>query len=575
MSFCPKCGKQIQAGGKFCPTCGSQVSTAAAPAAASQDPYIGRKLDNKFLIQELLGVGGMGKVYKANQLSLDKAVCVKVLRSNMMADETLVGRFHREARAASRLNHPNSITVIDFGQDPTEGALYMVMEFVPGKDLSRVIRDERPISEKRIVVIMDQVLSALADAHAEGIVHRDLKPENIMVTELRGTKDFVKVLDFGIAKLQETSQPDPGLTQAGMVCGTPEYMSPEQAKGEELDARSDIYAAGVIIYQMVVGKIPFQAPTAMGIVTKHLIEPPVPPSQIDGVVISPAMEKVILKAMSKDRNGRQSTALALQQELNQVFSQKVAPAQEAPLGQDLFTDEKTPPPDPAVQPDPDEEPKATYIREPTAEPKGPTYAGVESEPSPGGSKTWLWIILIVLVLGGGGAAAAYFLWYLPNQEKDSADAGTEVVVDAGLEVAAVDAGVKVEEPKAVAVDAGQVAEPPEDAGTVAVVEDAGMVAAVEDKGPAETVPADVPEMAKRFYLAGKELMVQRKLKKAIKAFGKAIKKYPGYAAAYKALGMCHMQLGNIVKAKKNFRLYLKKAPEAEDAADIKDLIESL
>ncbi|MBW1808075.1 MAG: protein kinase [Deltaproteobacteria bacterium] len=569
MSFCPKCGTQVQDGGKFCPACGSQVSVARAPATSSQDPYIGRKLDNKFLIEELLGVGGMGKVYKANQLSLDKIVCVKVLRQNMMDDETLVGRFHREARAASRLNHPNSITVIEFGQDPAEGALYMVMEFVPGKDLSRVIREDRPFSEKRIVVIIDQVLSALADAHAAGIVHRDLKPENIMVTELRGTKDFVKVLDFGIAKLQESSQPDPGLTQVGMVCGTPEYMSPEQAKGEELDARSDIYATGVILYQMVVGKIPFQAPTAMGIVTKHLIEPPVPPSQIDGVVISPAMEKVILKAMSKDRNGRQLTALALQQELNQVLSQKVAPAQEVPLGQDLFADEPAPQPGSTAQPDAAEESKATYVREPKAEPKGPTYAGVKSDPSPGGSKTWLWVILIILVLGGGGAAAAYFLWYLPNQEKETQDGGFEVVVDAGVEVAAPDAGVKVkvEEPKAAPVDAGVVAKPPEDAGTVAVV---------EDKGPAEQVfQADVPEMAKRFYQAGKELMVQNKLKKAIKVFGKAIKKFPGYAAAYKALGMCHMRLGNIVKAKKNFRSYLKKAPTAEDAADIKDLIESL
>ncbi len=234
--------------------------------ASPQDPYLGRKLDDKYMIEELLGVGGMGRVYRAVQLSLEKKICVKVLRTGATEDETLARRFHREARAASRLNHPNSISVIDFGQTAADGSLYMAMEFIPGRDLGKIIREDFPLGEQRVVHIMDQVLSALADAHAADIVHRDLKPENIMVTDLRGTKDFVKVLDFGIAKIQETSQ-DPGLTQAGMVCGTPEYMSPEQARGEPLDARSDLYAAGVILYQMITGRLPFQAPTAMGIVT--------------------------------------------------------------------------------------------------------------------------------------------------------------------------------------------------------------------------------------------------------------------------------------------------------------------
>jgi serine/threonine protein kinase len=310
----------------------------------------------------------------------------------------------------------------------------MVMEFVPGKDLGKVIREERPIAEKRIIHIMDQVLSALADAHAAGIIHRDLKPENIMVTDLRGTKDFVKVLDFGIAKIQET-QTEPGLTQAGMVCGTPEYMSPEQARGEELDARSDVYAAGVIIYQMVVGQIPFNAPTAMGIVTKHLTEAPVPPSKMDSIKISPAMETVILKAMSKNRDGRQKTALALQQELNQVLSQKIAPAQETPLGTNLFDDEKT----------------GTHAPAPAA--LTATKDSVPAMKAKQGSKAWL-VAVIILLLVAAGAAAGYFLWWLPRQQ--SGKDGPVAAADAGTKPETRDAGTVVvaEEPKAPAEDAG-------------------------------------------------------------------------------------------------------------------------
>jgi serine/threonine protein kinase len=559
MSFCPKCGTEVQEGGRFCPSCGTAVKAPAAPAG---DPYIGRKLDNKFLIDDLLGVGGMGKVYKATQLSLDKTVCVKVLRSMMMSDETLVGRFHQEARAASRLNHPNSITVIDFGQDPDDGSLYLVMEYVPGRDLGKIIREDHPLAEPRVVHIMDQVLSALADAHAANIIHRDLKPENIMVTDLRGTKDFVKVLDFGIAKLQESTTNEPGLTQVGMVCGTPEYMSPEQARGEVLDARSDVYAAGVILYQMVVGRIPFTAPTAMGIVTKHLTEPPVPPSKVDGITVSAALEKVVLKAMSKDRNGRPKTALALQQELNAVLSQKVAYAQQTPLGTNLFDDESTA----------SGKPKPTMIR-PENSQQQPAPSEQSAPVAEGGSKAWLWITLLIVVLGGGGAAG-YFLWWLPQHEgKDGDDAG----------IAVEDAGLPVEEPAAMTPDAGAIVEPPEDAGVQEPEVDAGSEEPEVDAGVAEpadpgveTPPEkDVPEVAKQFYQAGKELMVQNKLKKAIAVFGKAIKKAPDYAAPYKAMGMCHMRLGRIKKAKQNFRTYLKKAPDAEDAADIRDLIESL
>ncbi len=576
MVFCPKCGTDVVDGARFCPSCGNVMPKKVA-SSAPQDPLIGRKLDDKFLIEELLGVGGMGRVYKAVQLSLDKVVCVKVLRAGSGQDETLTRRFHREARASSRLNHPNSISIIDFGQEPQDGALYMAMEFIPGKDLGKIIHEEFPLGEKRIVHIMDQVLSALADAHAAGIVHRDLKPENIMVTDLRGTKDFVKVLDFGIAKIQENSQ-DPALTQAGMVCGTPEYMSPEQARGEPLDARSDLYAAGVILYQMVTGKIPFTAPTAMGIVTKHLVEPPVPPSKIPGVKVSSALEAVILKAMSKDKNGRQATALALQQELNAVLNQKRAPAQQAPQGQDLF--DNTPAGPASAEPAPtilrDNEKRGTDEIRSQRQPAAPVSApaDVRATPPPkSGSGLVLWLVLGLVVLGGA-VAGLYFFVLNGHGDSPSTDTDNPIVADAG--------GSVKEQPANQPQDGGVLAAPsstdtnkgpnPSDTSTASTHEDAGTVVANVDSEP--TATQEISEVARMNYQAAKELMARRRFSKAIILFKKALKASPGYADAYKALGTCYISVGKTEKAKKVLMKYLELKPNAKDREAIEDMIDT-
>jgi serine/threonine protein kinase len=280
------------------------------PGIASLDPMPGRVIGGNFRIDKLIGSGAMGNVYKALQISLGKPVAVKVLHHHLLQDERLVARFKREAKSASLLNHPNSIQIIDSGEDD-DGTLYIAMELLTGRDLAQVIRDDFPMPLLRIGRIMTQVLSALDEAHAQGVVHRDLKPSNIMLIERRGERDFVKVCDFGIAKATLTEGADDRsamLTVQGLVCGTPEYMSPEQARAEPLDGRADLYSAAVILYQLTTGDIPFRADSAMGIISRHLAEPPTPPSRRrPDLKILPAIDQIVLRGLEKNRELRFAT----------------------------------------------------------------------------------------------------------------------------------------------------------------------------------------------------------------------------------------------------------------------------
>jgi eukaryotic-like serine/threonine-protein kinase len=277
---------------------------------------VGKVVARKYAVEQCIGEGGMGRVYRARQLVLDKPVVLKVLHQELLSDARTVARFQREARAASRLNHPNSINILDFGV-AEDGELFIAMEYVDGHDLHHLLTNEWPLSEPRIIRIVSQVLSALADAHSAGVIHRDLKPENVMVEPRRGGEsDVVKVLDFGIAKIMDTAEAGPALTRAGFVCGTPEYMSPEQAKGAPLDPRSDLYSVGVLLFQLVTRRLPFEADTAVGFATKHLTEPPPAPSRFRPAGCSPEMEQLILKALSKDPADRPQTAEEFLEALN-------------------------------------------------------------------------------------------------------------------------------------------------------------------------------------------------------------------------------------------------------------------
>lgn len=282
-------------------------------ASSSGDPYLGTTLAGKYQLNELIGAGAMGRVYRADHLALDAQVAVKLLNPEIATDAATASRFRTEARAASRLRHPNTIQILDFGQSEA-GALYIVMELLRGRTLARII-EEGNLSVRRIVDLLGQALSALDEAHAAGVVHRDFKPENIFVEMLRTGREHVKVLDFGIAKLR--GEADPNLTSRGAVCGTPEYMSPEQIRGEELDARSDVYAAGVILYELLTGTRPFESRgPAIEILTSHLQKTPeLPRLRRPELDIPRAVEAVCMKALSKHREERQRSATELRSAL--------------------------------------------------------------------------------------------------------------------------------------------------------------------------------------------------------------------------------------------------------------------
>lgn len=316
MKFCPTCKSKFPTDINYCPNDATKLVN--DPEAGSSHSLIGMILDNRYRIISKLGEGGMGSVYAAEHILLKKGVAIKVLRYDLARKDDVVRRFQNEAIAASRIGHENIIEVTDFGKTP-DGSVYFVMEHLNGAALADIIQKSGSIPQKRAIPILLQITRALSIAHSQGIIHRDLKPENIVLIDKPDRKDFVKILDFGISKVLDTSDRAEKLTAMGMIVGTPEYMSPEQAAGISVDKRTDIYSLGVIMYEMLTGRLPFLADNAIRILMMHQTEKPTKPRDINPE-IHLSFEQIILKCMEKRPEDRFQDMSEITQALTQIFS---------------------------------------------------------------------------------------------------------------------------------------------------------------------------------------------------------------------------------------------------------------
>jgi serine/threonine-protein kinase len=389
--LCPSCKTPVEASQRYCFVCGTALpppalaETQAADVAgargvgasaaqnsmgdaATPETIIGQTLGGKYKVVRLLGEGGMGAVYEGEQQlgTTKRKVAVKTLHPHLSRDPKIKARFEREVGTVAELEHPNTIQVYDFGSN-AEGILYIVMEFLQGKSLAQVLEQGGAMVPDRVQRIMQQVCGSLEEAHGRGIVHRDLKPDNVVLVDRAGKKDFVKVLDFGIAKRSnEEDKNEQKLTQQGTVLGTPPYMSPEQFTGRPIDARSDIYSLGLMAYEMLTGRLPFEANTAWEWATQHMTQAPRPMESLaEGMRAPAAMRDAVKKALAKapderfqtvtefaeafsgarsdqgaaahaaiDAARRQKTELGAPLDLAAAFGASVAsPADAAPVGQ--------------------------------------------------------------------------------------------------------------------------------------------------------------------------------------------------------------------------------------------------
>jgi hypothetical protein len=306
------------------PAPASRPGPAGQPAAAPPvlrgptqplENLIGRTLNHRYLVEDKIGEGGFGAVFRGKQIATGREVALKILHPHNVHDETIVARFRREAEACSKLRDPHTVTTYDFDETP-DGILYLAMELLRGRALHHLQKAEGPLGSARVLRILDQVAASLHEAHANGIVHRDMKPENVFI-ESRAGEDHVKVLDFGIAKVMSDDRQVPALTAVGQTLGTLEFMSPEQLRGQKLDGRSDLYALGMMAYEMLTGKLPFQgAKNPIDIINFHMKHEAPSPSKLDDrIVIPSAVDAIILKMVQKDRENRFADASALREEI--------------------------------------------------------------------------------------------------------------------------------------------------------------------------------------------------------------------------------------------------------------------
>ncbi len=542
-------GPESDGEGRGSRTSSLSMSHSAETPSAMKDRWIGKVVAEKFRIDGLIGEGAMGRVYRGEQLSLGKPVAIKLLHAHLGGEPRIAKRFHREARAASRLSHPNSLQIIDFGE-ASDGTLFIAMELLEGEDLQAIVDHDAPLSPARIGDLVVQTLRALDEAHHAGIIHRDLKPENVVVLSERSGRERVKVCDFGIAKITESDGRGTAITKDGYVCGTPEYMAPEQARGEPIDPRVDIYSAGVMLYQLLTGKVPFAADSALGVITKHVMDEPVPPREVRPEWGIPrSLERIAMRALQKRPDDRFASAAEMADAIEAAVHE-LAPHASERLGEGVFTADasaRTTPKPPAPVP--------------TAE--------ARATPSSG---PWMLALAGALVVLGFGA----WLWLRPAEPiappiarttrppPDAPGARELAPVDPSPATAAPAAPEGIDPPVADEAPA-----PPEPRRAwhprpVRTAEPNARPAATTDQAPEHEQADPLAE--------GRARMRAGDLTGAIARFETAARLRPSDAAPQKELGRAYMRAGDASRGIAAYRRYLRLAPSAPDRAIVERII---
>ena len=410
---CPRCGGQFEEAAIFCPLDGTRLDS----SEPSLDEYIGNTIAGDVVIKSLAGAGAMGHVYRAHQRGIDRDVAVKILRPEVSGNAQVVQRFHREAKIASKLQHPHVVEVYLTGQLP-DGALFIVMEFLEGQSLAQALEQvggKMPL--ERALAISLQIADAVGEGHARGIVHRDLKPENVMLVHRAEIADYVKVLDFGIAKVSLGDQSME--TQAGLIFGTAKYISPEGAQGTTVGPAGDVYSLATLLYQMLVGRTPFDAEQAVGILIKHIHEPPPDiRSWETGKSIPEPIARAIMENLAKDPKKRAQTGRAFASQISSAARHAHVSISDVGMGaRQSVVDLR---PSIAVDPTLDEGSHVVAPRAPAVAP-APSVAPPGPVPVPVAKKRWPWLA-IVLAFIFGGALTSSVVQYIDNRKDKLHDA---------------------------------------------------------------------------------------------------------------------------------------------------------
>jgi len=309
---CADCGARFAIDAAFCPFDGVPLSTSTWDKA--DDPRAHVEVDGRYEVLEPLGEGGMGTVYKVRHVALDRLFAMKVLRRDLAADPDLAKRFVQEARATAAIRHPCVVAITDFG-DMEDGVPYFVMELLEGETLATRIRARGLVPPRAALAIGKQIADGLSASHAANVIHRDLKPDNVFLVGRRAAEEEIRIVDFGAAKIVGGSK----LTRPGIVFGTPYYMSPEQASGQPIDGRADVYSLGILLYEMVTGRVPFEAETYMGVLTKHLFQAP-PRMVVPSGAPLGDLEAIVMRALQKDPADRYESMAAFARVLEEAAS---------------------------------------------------------------------------------------------------------------------------------------------------------------------------------------------------------------------------------------------------------------